>query len=212
LNEETAEQDLENFEKAEIASPTARKIDGDRVIYTSRKLVPSLYQYGPPVLCDFSEARHGKYVNTADIQPYQYRAPEVILDIPWDGKVDIWSVGVMTWDLLGNGNLFCVTGGPENEEDSIYHLAHMIALLGPPPKEFLERTEGDRVSSWFDENGNWREAAEIPKESLEDAEKRLDGEEKKLFLNFARRMLRWKPEERSTARELLDDAWMKSRS
>lgn len=29
----------------------------------------------------------------------------------------------------------------------------MIALLGPPPKEFLERTKGDRVHNWFDEKG-----------------------------------------------------------
>jgi hypothetical protein len=47
------------------------------------------------VLCDFSEARLEKYDNMADVQPYQYRAPEVIFDIPWDEKVDIWSVGVM---------------------------------------------------------------------------------------------------------------------
>jgi serine/threonine protein kinase len=47
------------------------------------------------VLCDFGEARLGEYDNMADIQPYQYRAPEVILDIPWDEKVDIWNVGVI---------------------------------------------------------------------------------------------------------------------
>jgi serine/threonine-protein kinase SRPK3 len=95
MNERTAEHDLENFEKEELISPTPRKIDGDRLIYISRPLVPPVYSYGRPVLCDFSEARLGEYDNLADIQPYQYRAPEVILDIPWDEKVDIWSVGVM---------------------------------------------------------------------------------------------------------------------
>lgn len=95
MNERTAEHDLENFEKEELISPTPRKIDGDRLIYISRPLVPPVYSYGRPVLCDFSEARLGEYDNLADIQPYQYRAPEVILDIPWDEKVDVWSVGVM---------------------------------------------------------------------------------------------------------------------
>ena len=33
---------------------------------------------------------------------------------------------------------------------NVYHLAHMIALLGPLPKEFLERIKGDGVRSWFD--------------------------------------------------------------
>jgi serine/threonine-protein kinase SRPK3 len=60
---------------------------------------------------------------------------------------------VKTWDLLGNGNLFRTTGGPEDKQDNVYHLAHMIALLGSPPKEFLERTKGGRIRSWFDENG-----------------------------------------------------------
>jgi hypothetical protein len=51
--------------------------------------------------------------------------------------------------------------------------------------------------------GNWRGATEVPKASLEDAEKQLEGEEKALFLNFARKMLKWKPEERSSAKEHL---------
>ena len=56
--------------------------------------------------------------------------------------------------------------------------------------------------------GNWRGAAEIPKINLEGVEKRLDGEEKKLFLDFVRKMLKWKPEERSSAKDLLDDLWL----
>lgn len=59
--------------------------------------------------------------------------------------------------------------------------------------------------------GDWRGAAEVPKGNLEDAEKRLEGEEKALFLNFARKMLKWKPEERSSAKELLDDPWLNER-
>ncbi|KAG9041090.1 hypothetical protein FS842_002725 [Serendipita sp. 407] len=210
MNEKTAEQDLDEFEQKELNSPCARKIDGDRVIYTSRRLVPSIYNYGRPVLCDFGEARFGEYDNMADIQPYQYRAPEVIFDIPWNEKVDIWSVGVMIWDLLGNGNLFRTTGGPENKQDNLYHLANMVALLGPPPKDFLERTNGDRLWGWFDEKKNWKGAAEIPEGTLETAEKRLGGEEKVLFLDFARKILNWKPEERSTAGELLEDPWLNS--
>jgi hypothetical protein len=49
--------------------------------------------------------------------------------------------------------------------------------------------------------GNWRGAAEIPKGNLEDAETRLEGEDKVLYLKH-------RPEERSSAEELLDDAWL----
>jgi hypothetical protein len=48
----------------------------------------------------------------------------------------------------------------------------------------------------------------IPKLSLEAAEKFLQGSEKEAFLAFVRSMLRWVPEERKTARELLDDPWL----
>jgi hypothetical protein len=95
MNKKTGEQDLDKFEQHELKYPCARKIDGDRVIYTSRKPTPSSYVYGRPMLCDFGEARFGEYDNRIDIQPYQYRAPEVIFNIPWDNKVDIWSVGAM---------------------------------------------------------------------------------------------------------------------
>ena len=59
--------------------------------------------------------------------------------------------------------------------------------------------------------GNWRGLAEVPKETSEDARKRLEGklgEEEALFLSVAKKMLKWKPEERSSAKELLDDPWL----
>ena len=85
---------LADFEKAEDDEPSARKIDGDRVIYVSRELgIPKVH--GRPVLCDFGEARFGAKEYEDEVQPYQYRAPEVILNIPWNEKVDIWNLGVM---------------------------------------------------------------------------------------------------------------------
>lgn len=50
----------------------------------------------------------------------------------------------------------------------------------------------------------------IPENSLEQSERRLEGEEKERFLKFMRKMLRWVPEERSTAEELFYDPWLQS--
>jgi serine/threonine protein kinase len=36
----------------------------------------------------------------------------------------------------------------------------------------------------------------------------LEGEEKELFLDFIRSMLRWRPEDRKSATELLKHPWM----
>lgn len=85
---------LKEFEAAELRTPSPRKVDGDHVIYESRGLKRPK-RFGPPVLCDFGEARFGEKTYTDDIQPYVYRAPENILDIPWTYSVDIWNVGVM---------------------------------------------------------------------------------------------------------------------
>lgn len=58
--------------------------------------------------------------------------------------------------------------------------------------------------------GKWRKAGgvEIHPISLEKSEENLEGRNKELFLQFMRSMLRWIPEERKSARELLDDPWL----
>ena len=63
------------------------------------------YNWGPPVLCDFGQARFGDYDRRGRIQPFQYRAPEVILDIEWDEKVDIWNVAMLVSRIATMGNL-----------------------------------------------------------------------------------------------------------
>ncbi|KAM3425092.1 hypothetical protein BST61_g7058 [Cercospora zeina] len=197
---------FDDFAKAEMTNPIPREIDGDRVIYESRGLrMPK--KTGPPVLCDFGEARFSRSSYTDDIQPYVYRAPEVILDIPWSYEVDIWNVGVMIWDLFEGRHLFSARG-PNGGQLSVYHLAEMVAILGLPPAEYLRRTQ----TSWeyFHDDGTWKAPAVIPETSLEAVETRLSGDNKAAFLTFVRKMLQWCPERRQTAKQLLDDSWLNS--
>lgn len=85
---------LVDFEEAEKSNPSPRKIIGDRVTYSSRQLKKTK-EHSRPILCDFGQARLGLASYSGDIQPYIYRAPEVLLRMPWDQKVNIWNVGVM---------------------------------------------------------------------------------------------------------------------
>jgi serine/threonine protein kinase len=48
-----------------------------------------------PVVSDISEARAGNQKHKGDNIPGIYRAPEVILGMDWDCKVDIWSIGTI---------------------------------------------------------------------------------------------------------------------
>jgi hypothetical protein len=50
----------------------------------------------------------------------------------------------------------------------------------------------------------------LPNLSFEDVEENLDVDNKKLFLDLIRSMLRWLPEERKSARELLADPGLNS--
>jgi serine/threonine protein kinase len=86
------------IEEDEMTRPIARKVLDDRHIYFSRPLPVST---GLPVISDLGEARVGSGRHTGDIMPGIYRAPEVILDMDWDSKVDIWSIGTMV-SVLSN--------------------------------------------------------------------------------------------------------------
>jgi hypothetical protein len=54
------------------------------------------------------------------------------------------------WDLFENEHLFKAEDSNGKEPD-IHHLAEMIALLGPPPKDFLQRS--DYACRYFDNDG-----------------------------------------------------------
>ncbi|KAL7657761.1 hypothetical protein ACMYSQ_003921 [Aspergillus niger] len=205
---------LTSFADAESSSPSPRKIsltDASRIIHTSRQLPHPRggKNYGLPTLCDFSEARIGTVQKDSGpfVQPCIYRAPEVIFEMPWGTAVDIWGVAGVIWTLFEGQHLFGddifdpITG----HHDPFRHLARVVAVIGEfPSPEFVRRSETTRQC--FDEGGNWIAHAEAPipdNISLETLERRLTGTEKELFLDFTRAMLKWMPEERSTAGELL---------
>jgi serine/threonine protein kinase len=64
------------------------------------------------------------------------------------------------------------------------------------------------VSSADYDLGKWKfDDVAIPARGLEEEEKYFEGEEKRMFLAFLRKMLQWRPEDRQTAKELLTDPW-----
>lgn len=84
------------FGQYEAENPVPRKELDDRTIYLSR---PMPLTKGLPALSDLSEARFGDSELTDDIMPDVYRAPEVVLGMPWSYPVDIWSFGMVVSHL-----------------------------------------------------------------------------------------------------------------
>ena len=63
-------------------------------------------------------------------------------------------VPTQIWDMFEGTHMFKTTGGPEDKYRTVNHLAHMFSLLGPPPVDFLKRTEVHWIPwKYFDEQG-----------------------------------------------------------
>ena len=87
------------FEEEEAARPSLRKVDGDRIIYATRQVdIPE--SPSRAVLCDFGDAHFGEEAYIGEVMPDLYRAPEIVLGIPWNEKIDIWSVGLMVSRIM----------------------------------------------------------------------------------------------------------------
>ncbi|EGD85586.1 CMGC/SRPK protein kinase [Trichophyton rubrum D6] len=188
------------FEEAETDyQPCPRKVLDDRTIYVSRR-VP--FSSRLPIITDFGEVRLRDEAHIGeDIMPDVYRAPEIILRSERDIWVGIWSVAMVSWDIAKGRTLFKARNGEKLLDDRL-HLAEMIAIMGPPPKELLGRSQTSLI--YWDENG----LAPIPDISLETLADGIKGEDVPGFLSFLRRILRWLPEERPTAGELMFDPWL----
>ncbi|KAI5196597.1 hypothetical protein E4T39_07725 [Aureobasidium subglaciale] len=202
---------LADFEREQLENPCPRKELPEGTIYQSRELnMPRAI--GEPMLCDFGSAvpLDDEVEHREDIQPNIYRAPEIILDIPWSYSVDIWNVGCVAWDAFEGGRLFKGDDPEVGTYRGRAHLAEMIALLGQPPQALLARA--NLRSKFFSESGQW--IADIPIPELTPFESREttlfegNAEDREAFLRLMRKMIQWEPEKRSTARDLAKDEWI----
>ncbi|KAJ5952320.1 uncharacterized protein N7479_010733 [Penicillium vulpinum] len=201
---------LDSFSRAEMEHPSPRKFVNNMPVYASRRFdLPRVF--GMAVLSDFGSAVQGDERRNHNAQPDVYRAPEVMLKAEWSYPVDIWNVGIMAWDLFEGKHLFDGNDPDGKGYSTRAHLSEVIAMLGPPPVTLIRR--GTRSSEFFTEDGHWKSDIEIPKDrSLRNSEEFLSGRNKELFLKFMMGMLQWKPEDRKTAKELLQDPWLNGHS
>lgn len=151
------------------------------------------------------------------IQTRQYRAPEVLIGLPYDTSTDIWSLACMTFELLTRRHLFdpVLPDDEEEEEndsnkfefDSI-HISLIESLLGPLPEDWV--LEGEYYNELYDENGNLRVAMEPDNISLFDliVSYGLTKEDAEEIVEFLEPMLAIIPSQRPSAEELLNSPWL----
>ncbi|RMD40678.1 hypothetical protein DV735_g4420, partial [Chaetothyriales sp. CBS 134920] len=195
---------LSTVEENEIHKPSARKTINDTTIYVSQYMLGGA---GPLTISDLGQARIGR-VHRTKAMPVPYRAPEVILGMTWGKAVDVWSVGLLAWDLLEQESLFQVYDQESEKQNDAHHLAAMTALLGPPPPEFLKRSE--QTQRYWNEYGEWHGPVPLPNEKkLESVASTLSGEDKDAFVHFLQCVLTWLPEDRATCLEAYLHPWLR---
>ncbi|KAF9126025.1 U4/U6 small nuclear ribonucleoprotein prp4 [Mortierella sp. 14UC] len=98
-------------------------------------------------LCDLGSASD---TSENEITPYLvsrfYRAPEIILGLPYDPALDMWSIGCTLYELFTGKILF--SGRSNNQM-----LKHMMDLKGPFPKKMIRK--GEFNQNHFDEDCNF---------------------------------------------------------
>lgn len=157
-------------------------------------------------LIDFGSAVMRCDCHNSYVQSRWYRAPEVMLGLPWDGKVDVWGVGCILAELLVGQPIF--HGGSVE-----LVLAAHAAVLGPHPKHMLEASELSHMYFTKDgliysiEPGGERRAGVmrlLEGVSLQSLTKVEDAG----LLRFLTSLLSIDPDQRPTAAEALEDPWL----
>ncbi|KAK4761999.1 hypothetical protein SAY87_029883 [Trapa incisa] len=141
------------------------------------------------------------------VQSRSYRAPEVILGLPYDEKIDMWSLGCILAELSSGQVLF-----PNDEVVMI--LARMVGMLGPIDLKML--MNGQETAKYFTEecelyriNEETGEAEYIiPEESP--LEHHL-GVSDVGFTDFVRNLLEMDPKRRPSAKEAREHPWFSFR-
>ncbi|KAL2555665.1 Protein kinase superfamily protein [Forsythia ovata] len=138
------------------------------------------------------------------VQSRSYRAPEVILGLSYDQKIDLWSLGCILAELCSGEVLF------PNEAIPML-LARIIGTLGPIDMDMLQR--GQETFKYFTKEYDLYHINEetdqleyiIPEEtSLEHQLQVPDSG----FIEFIQHLLETNPKRRPTARQALEHSWL----
>ncbi|KAH7179933.1 kinase-like domain-containing protein [Fusarium flagelliforme] len=200
---------LEQSAKDEFVNPVPAKQLNSRTIYKSRKISGTLGRPGFIQISDFDSSSRTEpdKVNMGPVGAEIFRAPEIMLNAGYTYPADIWSLGTMIFYLLENKDLFDPDTHGAEEYDEQSHLGKITALIGPPPLHLL--SEGERTSKFYKPDSELKDPGCIPHDfSFESSITCMEGEEKGRFIRFIKRMLKWDPDERATASELLEDPWL----
>mmetsp|Transcript_11589 Transcript_11589/g.23801 ORF Transcript_11589/g.23801 Transcript_11589/m.23801 type:complete len:905 (+) Transcript_11589:1-2715(+) len=116
----------------------------------------SSYSKAKVKLIDFGSSCYLTDRQSSYIQSRSYRAPEVVLGLPYDGKIDIWSLGCVVAEMY--------TGQVTFQNDSVVSMLSRIeAICGAFPRHLI--ANGRQSGQFFTASGLLYEKVDIDDDS-----------------------------------------------
>ena len=138
------------------------------------------------------------------IQSRFYRAPEIILGVPYNRAIDVWSLGCVLCELAIGFPIF-------PGETEIEQLACIMEVLGVPPRAVIETST--RKKHFFDLQLNPHLVPNSKKRVRRPNTRPLNAvlsTRDDLFVDFILQFLRWDPAERLTPEGAMRHPWIAS--
>ncbi|MBW0494834.1 hypothetical protein O181_034549 [Austropuccinia psidii MF-1] len=159
-------------------------------------------------LIDFGSATFEDEYHASVVSTRHYRAPEIILNMPWSFPCDVWSIGCILVEFFTGEALF-------QTHENLEHLAMMEAVFGPMPEPFARKAARNRTE-WFSksyrldypQSNTSRQSRKfvramrhlediIPQTSIVNAR----------FKDLLSKLLEWEPHKRITVRDALKHSY-----
>jgi len=153
-------------------------------------------------LIDFGSSCYVKEQYYTYIQSRFYRAPEIMLGIPYTTAIDMWSLGCIVYE--------CLTGLPifagENEKDQ---MAAIMEVTGQPPRSLLVKATRRKV--FFDSDYNpilkQNSRGKVRTPGSKPLQELLRGHDEEIVV-FLKGCFEWKPEVRLRPEQALLTNWI----
>lgn len=154
------------------------------------------------ILIDYNNAFRSEKKNTnPNVQSRNYKAPEVLLGLPYTYKIDVWSLGCTFYELLTGECLFDPEGSKSYSTDC-NHIYWMVELLGQLPRHMIKSANTEE--RFFYSDGKFKIKIEETDWSIEKSLEADETEIRQESLQLLKDMLRYDPKERISFENIID--------
>ncbi|OHT10752.1 CMGC family protein kinase [Tritrichomonas foetus] len=152
-------------------------------------------------IIDFGSGCFDGYQLYEYIQSRFYRAPEVMLGLPYGAPMDVWSTALVIVELLIGRPLW-------PGDDELEQLWMISEVLGAPPVDLVN--QGKRKDEFFEENGELKQDKIKRTPNSMTLQSILQTNDTSL-VDFLMKCLTWDTNDRITAKQALNHPWIRTK-